>query len=72
MDPDFLPPGEMPNRPVFQGHLCAHAMITTLILFITSVVCFALLPASIPDAGFASAVCKLQSRFTNMPCIRIR
>ena len=29
------------------------------------VVCFALSPTSIAVAGFASAVCKLQSRFTN-------
>ena len=31
------------------------------------VVCFALSPTSIAVAGFASTVCKLQSRFTNMP-----
>ena len=36
------------------------------------VVCFALPPTSIAVAGFASTVCKLQSRFTNMPCARIR
>ena len=36
------------------------------------VVCFALPPTSIAVAGFASKVCKLQSRFTNMPRIRIR
>ena len=33
------------------------------------VVCFALSPTSIAVAGFASTVCKLQSRFTNMPCL---
>ena len=31
------------------------------------VVCFALSPTSIAVAGFASTVCKLQSRFTNTP-----
>ena len=36
------------------------------------VVCFALLPTSIAVAGFASTVCKLQSRVTNTPLIRIR
>ena len=36
------------------------------------VVCFALPPTSIAVAGFASTVCKLQSRFTNMPRVRIR
>ena len=36
------------------------------------VVCFALPPSSIAVAGFASTVCKLQSRFTNMPSVRIR
>ena len=36
------------------------------------VVCFALSLTSIAVAGFASTVCKLQSRFTNMPCVRIR
>ena len=36
------------------------------------VVCFALSPTSIAVAGFASTVCKLQSRFTNMPRVRIR
>ena len=36
------------------------------------VVCFALPPTSIAVAGLASTVCKLQSRFTNMPRVRIR
>ena len=36
------------------------------------VVCVALSPTSIAVAGFASTVCKLQSRFTNMPRVRIR
>ena len=36
------------------------------------VVCFALPPTSIAIAGFASTVCKLQSRFTNTPGVRIR
>ena len=36
------------------------------------VVCFALPPTSIVVAGFALAVCKLQSRFTNTVRIRIR
>ena len=36
------------------------------------VVCFTLSPTSIAVAGFASTVCKLQSRFTNTPRIRIR
>ena len=36
------------------------------------VVCFALPLTSIAVAGFASTVCKLQSRFTNMPRVRIR
>ena len=36
------------------------------------VVCFALPLTSIAVAGFASMVCKLQSRLTNMPRVRIR
>ena len=36
------------------------------------VVCFALPPTSIAVAGFTSTVCKLQSKFTNMPRVRIR
>ena len=36
------------------------------------IVCFALPPVSITVAGFASTVCKLQSRFTNTPGVRIR
>ena len=36
------------------------------------VVYFALPPTSIAVAGFTSMVCKLQSRFTNMPRVRIR
>ena len=35
-------------------------------------VCFALSSTSIAVAGFALTVCKLQSRFTNTPCVRIR
>ena len=34
------------------------------------VVCFALPPTSIAVAGFASMVCKLQSRFTNTPSLK--
>ena len=36
------------------------------------VVCFELPPTSITEAGFASTICKLQSRFINTPRIRIR
>ena len=36
------------------------------------VVCFALPPALIAGAVFASVVCKLQSRFTSTPRVRIR
>ena len=36
------------------------------------VVCFAMSPTSIDVAGFALMVCKLQSRFTNTPRVRIR
>ena len=35
------------------------------------VVCFVLPPRSIAVARFASMVCKLQSRFTNTPRVRI-